>query len=102
MFCTIDPETLTRADLKIRYGTGHSVSKGYGRWDRTTVFVPGFLTKIGDIEESEWLRLAEALVARENGEEELQKYVDETEQHCPWLRTDAEIRQHALDLYMQH
>lgn len=97
---TSDPATLSRADLHVLYRTGRCYSTGYGR-EKTTRFVAGFLTKIGDIEEDEWFRLAEALVARENGEEELQKYIKEAEEYCAWLRTEPERRQYALQIYMR-
>lgn len=99
MVLSIDPATLSRADLHILYGTGHSFSTGYGR-EKTTRFVAGFLTKIGDIEEDEWFRLAEALVARENGEEELQAIIADITAHCAWFHTDAQRRLYALKLYM--
>ena len=100
MVLSIDPATLSRADLHVLYGTGHSYSTGYGR-EKTTRFVAGFLTKIGDIEKDEWFRLAEALVVRENGEAELQEYIKDAEEHCAWLQTEKERRQYALQIYMR-
>lgn len=99
MVHAIDPATLSRADLHVLYGTGHSYSTGYGR-EKSSHYVPGFQTRIGDIEKDEWFRLAEALVARESGEAELHKYIQDAEQYCIWLQTEKERRQYALQIYM--
>ena len=88
----------TREDLRVMHYTGHSTSHGYGR-DKTTSFRSGVQTKAGDLEESEWLKEAEALVAREGGAAELASLI-KTASALPWLHNDKEIRRYALELYM--
>lgn len=96
---SIDISTLSRTDLIIRYNTGRDSTTGYGK-DRIHHYRSGYMTDIGDIEEDDWKQLAEALVARENGEEELQAIIADVTAHCAWFHTDAQRRLYALKLYM--
>lgn len=88
----------TREDLRVMHYTDRSTSHGYGR-DKTTSFRSGVQTKAGDLEESEWLKEAEALVARENGQAELDALIKKTFS-LAWLHNDKERRKYALELYM--
>lgn len=88
----------TREDLRVMHFTGRSTSHGYGR-DKTTTYRSGVQTKAGDLEESEWLKEAEALVARENGETVLDAFIKKTSS-LAWLHNDKERRRYALELYM--
>lgn len=94
-----DVSTLTRKDLIVRYSTGQSTSTGYGR-DKVNHYRFGYMTSLGNIEQGEWRKLAEALVVRENGEAELQELINDTRENCPWLKTDELRREYALQLYM--
>ena len=93
-------EALTRSDLAIKFNTGRGTTTGYGR-DKTHHYRSGYMTAIGDIEQSEWRQLAEALVVRENGEEELRKIIEDVQKNCPWIQTDPMRRVYALNLYMR-
>ena len=96
-----DVSTLTRKDLSVHYSTGQSTSTGYGR-DKVHHYRFGYMTNLGNIEQGEWRKLAEALVVRENGEAELQELINDTRENCPWLKTDELRREYALQLYMNH
>jgi hypothetical protein len=91
-------KSYTRADLRVMYYAGRSTSHGYGR-DKTTTYRSGVQTRAGDLEESEWLKEAEALVVRENGASELDALIKITSS-LAWLRNDKERRRYALELYM--
>ena len=97
---SIDISTLSRTDLIIRYNTGQDSTTGYGK-DRIHHYRSGYMTDIGDIEEDDWKQLAEALVAREDGEAELREIIAKVEARCAWLHTDAARREYALQLYMR-
>ncbi len=88
----------TREDLRVMYYAGRSTSHGYGR-DKTTTYRSGVRTKAGDLEQSVWLREAEALVVREGGEAELAALIQQASS-LAWLQNDKERRQYALELYM--
>lgn len=90
---------ITFERLVSMYGTGRSVTiSGSGR-DRKTCYRAGHMTAIGDIEESAWTSLVEALIERE-GEQELFKsllaYVTDS---CRWLHSTKERHEYALQLH---
>lgn len=91
-------KSYTRADLRVMHYTGRGIAHGYGR-DKTTTYRSGVQTRAGDIEESEWLKEAEALVAREKGETELDALIKKTSS-LAWLHNDKDRRRYALELYM--
>ncbi len=57
----VDLSKLTYKDIRWMYGTGRSLSKGSGR-EKTYTYRSGVMTKIGDIEESVWLKIATEVV----------------------------------------
>lgn len=93
-----EQNSYTREDLRVMHYTGRSTSHGYGR-DKITSYRSGVQTKAGDLEEHEWLKEAEALVAREGGAAELASLI-KTASTLPWLHNDKAIRWYALELYM--
>lgn len=98
-FETIDISSISRTDLIIHYNTGQDSTTGYGK-DKIHHYRSGYMTRLGDIEEEDWKQLAEALVVRENGEDELQAIIEDVSKHCVWLCTDVQRRLYALNLYM--
>ena len=75
---------LTFSDIRCRYKTGRSiVSKGIGQCVRYT-YRCGIMTKIGDIEEKEWVALVERMIERD-GEQELFNQLREWyKKECKW------------------
>ena len=66
----INLETVTAEDLRWKYGTYTSKSKGKGR-DKVTTSRSGIMTPIGDIELSIWVEAARSVVHRDGLDEEL-------------------------------
>jgi hypothetical protein len=95
----INENAYERKDLIVMHNTGRDSTTGYGK-DKTHHYFSGYMTPSGEIEQSEWRRLAEALVAREGGDDELKEIIAGVESHCAWLRNDTERRDYALQLYM--
>ena len=60
-------EEITRKDLRIMYFTGRDTVSSA----KVHQYRSGVKTAIGDFEEGDWIRYAEALVAREGGRSEL-------------------------------
>lgn len=89
-----------RENLIVMYATGRDSTTGYGK-DKSHHYFSGYMTPAGEIEQSEWRSLAEALVAREGGEVELREIIAYVEAHCAWLHTEAMRREYALQLYMR-
>ena len=96
----INENAYERKDLVVMYSTGRDSTTGYGK-DKSHHYFSGYMTPVGEIKQSEWRRLAEALVAREGGENELRELIAGVEAHCVWLNTDGQRRDYALQLYMQ-
>ncbi len=81
------------------YGTGRSFVIGTDRLGKKIErYRYGIMTKLGDIEQPEWISLIKALIARE-GEEELQGWLVEwyANDHIP--RTHEKLEQEALEAH---
>ena len=66
------PENVTYDDIRLMYHTGKFI-RDYGSQDKKAgKYRIGVMTKLGDIEEKDWIRYAEELVRR-NSEEDLFK-----------------------------
>ena len=64
------PESdVTHENLKIMYGTGISMYSKNQRGDRVGYYRTGVQTRLGDIEISAWIKLAEKFIEKENGRE---------------------------------
>ena len=92
----LKPET-TFADLRVRYGTGraYTVFKGQEKVSRYRI---GMMTRLGDIERSEWVSLIKALIVREK-EEDLQAHLREWCGRDPMYRDKADQEIHTLTLH---
>ncbi len=93
----LTPE-MTFSDLRVMYGTGRAYTVGSNRYDKKTFYRNGQMTKLGDIECSEWRQLMKELIIRE-GEEELQEHLIEWCKSYPWLHGRKEIEMEALELH---
>ncbi len=94
----LEPHT-TFEDLRRMYGTGRAFTTGTDRLgNKKYTYRNGVMTKLGDIEESEWIFLIKALIARE-GEEEMQRWLVEwyANDHVP--RTPEKLEQEALEAH---
>ena len=94
------PADLTYDDIRLMYHTGKFI-RDYGSQDKKAgKYRIGVMTKIGDIEEKDWIRYAEELVRR-NSEEDLFKqlkgwYRDTTS----WLRNEKELHKYTLQCFV--
>ena len=58
------------------------------------------MTKLGDIEEKDWIRYAEELVRR-NSEEDLFKQLKSWyRQTTPWLRDEKDLHRYSLECFV--
>ena len=96
----IDTENLTFADLRKHYGTGRAYTiSGSGR-DRKTGYRIGIMTNVGDLEVSDWKKLAYMLIERA-GEEKMQKWLREWyKNNVSWLRDDEERETYVLVIHI--
>ncbi len=94
----LEPHT-TFEDLRLMYRTGRSYVVGTDRLgNKKYTYRNGVMTKFGDIEESEWISLIKALIARE-GEEELQRWLVEWYAKDTIPRTPEKLEQEGLEAH---
>lgn len=67
----IDLETVTAEDLRWKYGTHTSESKGKGR-DKVTTSRSGIMTPMGDMKLSVWVEAVRSVIHRDGLDEELE------------------------------
>ena len=88
----LDQEHLTFEDLRYLYGTGQSyIISNDGRKNYYGYRV-GVMTRLGDLEISQWEMLLRRLIER-SGEQELQEYLlNWVTEHCTYLHTNRRDR----------
>lgn len=92
-------EELKFSDLRVHYGTGRSIHvSGTGR-DKKFRYRYGAMTDLGDLEISEWKSLLNALIEH-HGEQDIQQQLRQwSEAECPWLHSNDEVEEYALQLH---
>lgn len=94
------PENVTYDDIRLMYHTGKFI-RDYGSQDKKAgKYRVGVMTKLGDIEEKDWIRYAEELVRR-NSEEDLFKQLKSWyRQTTPWLRDEKDLHRYTLECFV--
>ena len=94
------PENVTYDDIRLMYHTGKFI-RDYGSQDKKAgKYRIGVMTKLGDIEEKDWIRYAEELVRRNNEEalfKQLKSWYKET---TPWLRDEKDLHRYSLECFV--
>lgn len=88
------------ADIRYRVGTGRAHTEKDGHGKKTCHYRVGVSTPIGDIEESVWYQVANALIEREGETELFSQLKDWVKDHIAWVRTKDEISQYAMRLHV--
>ncbi|MDD4509366.1 MAG: hypothetical protein PHY23_00375 [Oscillospiraceae bacterium] len=91
----IDVAAATFSDIRWHYGTFNTLSSGEGR-NKTYTYRNGVKTDLGDIEESVWYRLAEAVICREGEQQILSWLIEWESEHNYSKEPPAMLRQQAL------
>lgn len=95
----LDLTTLTFSDIEWMGGTHISKTTRLGQEKKCTSRA-GVQTNIGDIKQSVWCQLAEAIIQREGEQKLLNDLIEWRAQHNYTRDTPAEIRQYALQLHV--
>ena len=85
-------------DIRWLGGTGRACSSGTGQSKKTS-YRRGVSTPLGDIEQSVWYQVAEAIIRRDGGQQLLSQLVEWESEHNYVHMSVAEIRQKALKLF---
>ena len=90
---------LSLSDLQFRYATGRAIKRASDTGNKATGYRQGVMTRIGDLELSEWEILIKDLIKRSGEEKLLMSLIEWASDSCPWLRGMSEIYLYALELH---
>ena len=94
------PQGLSYEDIRLMYHTGKFI-RDYGSQDKKAGrYRTGVMTKIGDIEQQDWIRYAEELIRRNNDEtlfKQLKSWYRET---TAWLRDEKDLHRYSLECFV--
>ena len=94
------PENVTYDDIRLMYHTGKFI-RDYGSQDKKAgKYRVGVMTKLGDIEEKDWIRYAEEVVRRNNEEalfKQLKNWYKET---THWLKDEKDLHRYSLECFV--
>lgn len=94
------PAGATYEDIRVMYFTGKFI-RNFGSQDkRAGEYRSGVMTKLGDIEEMEWIRFAEELIRRNNDEQLFEQLKSWYKKTTPWLRTEKELHRYSLECFV--
>lgn len=93
-----DIATICFSDLRWRYATGISLSKGQGR-NKEYTYRNGVMTALGDIEVGIWYKLMEQLIEREHEQWLLEALIQWEHEHNYTKDTASELRKSALQAH---
>lgn len=94
------PENVTYDDIRLMYHTGKFI-RDYGSQDKKAgKYRIGVMTKLGDIEEKDWIRYAEELVRRNNEETLFKQLKSWYRQTTPWLRDEKDLHRYTLECFV--
>lgn len=94
------PENVTYDDIRLMYHTGKFI-RDYGSQDKKAVkYRIGVMTKLGDIEEKDWIRYAEELVRRNNEVALFKQLKSWYRQTTPWLRDEKDLHRYSLECFV--
>ena len=94
------PENITYEDIRLMYHTGKFI-RDYGSQDKKAgKYRIGVMTKLGDIEEKDWIRYAEELVRRNNEEVLFKQLKSWYRQTTPWLRDEKDLHRYSLECFV--
>ena len=94
------PENVTYDDIRQMYHTGKFI-RDYGSQDKKAgKYRIGVMTKLGDIEEKDWIRYAEEVVRRNNEEALFKQLKNWYRQTTPWLRDEKDLHRYSLECFV--
>ena len=94
------PENVTYDDIRLMYHTGKFI-RDYGSQDKKAgKYRIGVMTKLGDIEEKDWIRYAEELVRRNSEEDMFKQLKSWYRQTTPWLRDEKDLHRYTLECFV--
>ena len=94
------PENITYEDIRLMYHTGKFVRDCSSQDKKAGKYRIGVMTKLGDIEEKDWIRYAEELIRRNNEEALFKQLKSWYRQTTPWLRDEKDLHRYTLECFV--
>ena len=94
------PENVTYDDIRLMYHTGKFVRDYSSQDKKAGKYRIGVMTKLGDIEEKDWIRYAEELIRRNNEEALFKQLKNWYRQTTPWLRDEKDLHKYTLECFV--
>lgn len=94
------PENITYEDIRLMYHTGKFIRDYSSQDKKAGKYRIGVMTKLGDIEEKDWIRYAEELVRRNNEETLFKQLKSWYRQTTPWLRDEKDLHRYTLECFV--
>ena len=94
------PQGISYEDIRLMYHTGKLVRDYSSQDKKAGKYRIGVMTKLGDIEERDWIRYAEELVRRNNEEalfKQLKSWYKET---THWLKDEKDLHRYSLECFV--
>ena len=94
------PQGISYEDIRLMYHTGKFVRDYSSQDKKAGKYRIGVMTKLGDIEEKDWIRYAEELVRRNNEETLFKQLKSWYRQTTPWLRDEKNLHRYTLECFV--
>jgi len=94
------PQGISYEDIRLMYHTGKFVRDYSSQDKKAGKYRIGVMTKLGDIEEKDWIRYAEELVRRNNEETLFKQLKSWYRQTTPWLRDEKDLHRYTLECFV--
>jgi hypothetical protein len=91
-------DSLSFEQVRCYFETGRGTQSGTGK-NRILGYRKGCMTPIGDIEQSEWMKIVHFLIEREGEARLFHTLLAWVNTHCVWLRSKQEQELYALRLH---
>lgn len=94
------PQGILYEDIRLMYHTGKFVRDYSSQDKKAGKYRIGVMTKLGDIEEKDWIRYAEELVCRNNEEDLFKQLKSWYRETTPWLRDEKDLHRYSLECFV--
>ena len=94
------PQGISYEDIRLMYHTGKFVRDYSSQDKKAGKYRIGVMTKLGDIEEKDWIRYAEELIRRNNEEALFKQLKSWYRQTTPWLRDEKDLHRYTLECFV--
>ena len=94
------PSNISYEDIRVMFHTGKYI-RDYSSGDKKNgKYRAGVMTKLGDIEEQEWILKAEELIHQNNEWEAFEQLKQWYRKTTPWIKDRQDLHRYALECFI--